>query len=179
MQRRTVLKNFLFIAAGTVLIPSCMNRESEASIPLKHIKVDSEGEKRLAEISETLIPKTAIPGAKDVYTHLFALKMIDDCYDKEQQQQFVSGLEKIDDLSKKQFNASFIKSSPAQREQLLASIEARTEKDDLFHFYQMAKALTIHGYLTSKYVMSNITKYELVPGRYNGFAPVKTVHHQI
>ena len=27
--------------------------------------------------------------------------------------------------------------------------------------------------------MTNITKYELVPGRYNGFAPVKTVHHQI
>jgi hypothetical protein len=43
----------------------------------------------------------------------------------------------------------------------------------------MAKALTINGYMTSKYVMTNITKYELVPGRYNGFAPVKTQHHPI
>lgn len=156
-----------------------MNQAGEASIPLKHIKVDSEGEKLLAEISETFIPGTAIPGAKDVYAHLFALNMIDDCYEKEQQQQFEKGLKAIDGLSKKKFNASFVKSTPAQRESLLTELETRKEEDDLRHFYQMAKALTIQGYLTSKYVMTNITKYELVPARYNGFAPVKTEYHQI
>lgn len=179
MQRRTILKNLLFIAAGTAVIPSCMNRTTEASISLKHIKVDGDDEKLLAEIGETLIPKTAIPGAKDVYAHLFALRMIDDCYDKEQQQQFVSGLKEIDGLSKKKFNNSFSKSAPAQREALLAELDGRKKGDELYDFYQMTKALTIKGYLTSKYVMTNITKYELVPGRYNGFAPVKTVYHQI
>ncbi|HUP13743.1 MAG TPA: gluconate 2-dehydrogenase subunit 3 family protein [Niastella sp.] len=179
MQRRTVLKNLLFIAAGTVVIPSCANRAGEASIPLKHIKIDSDQEKLLAEICDTIIPKTAIPGAKDVYAHLFALNMIDDCYPEEQQQQFVSGLNAIDKLSKKKSDTGFIKSTPAQREALLADLDGRKKGDDLYDFYQMTKALTINGYLQSQYVMTNVLKYELVPGRYNGFAPVKTIHHQI
>ncbi len=179
MQRRTVLKNLLLVAGGTLVIPSCMNNTPEASIPLKHINIDADGEKLLAEISETLIPKTAIPGAKDVYTHLFALRMVDDCYEKEKQDQFVNGLKDIDKLSKKKFNTSFLKSTPAQREALLTELDGRKKGEDLYDFYQMAKALTIQGYMTSKYVMTNITKYELVPGRYNGFAPVKTEHHQI
>jgi hypothetical protein len=179
MQRRALLKNFLVVAAGTVVIPACMNDTTAASIPLKHIKISGADEARLAEISETLIPKTAIPGAKDVYTHLYALRMIDDCYDKEKQEQFVSGLRDIDKLSKKKFDATFQKSTPAQREALLSELDGRKKGDDLYDFYQMAKALTINGYMTSKYVMTNITKYELVPGRYNGFAPVKTQYHAI
>lgn len=179
MQRRTVLKNLLVLAAGTVVIPSCVTDTAEASIPLKHIKIDGDKEKLLAEIGETLIPKTAIPGAKDVYAHLFTLKMIDDCYEPEKQEQFVSGLKGIDTLSKKHHNVTFVKSTRAQRETLLTELGSRKKGDDLYDFYQMVKALTIQGYMQSKYVMTNITKYELVPGRYNGFAPVKTVYHQI
>ena len=179
MQRRTALKNILIIAAGTTVLPACMNTTSEASIPLKHVKVDGDGEKLLAEIGETLIPKTAIPGAKDVYTHLYALRMMDDCYEPEKQRQFEAGLKGVDKLSKQKFNTSFIKSTPDQRQQLLTELDGRKKGDELYDFYQMAKALTIQGYMTSKYVMTNITKYELVPGRYNGFAPAKTVYHQI
>ncbi len=179
MRRRTVLKNLFLLTAGALVVPSCSYDTSEASIPLRNIKLSGEDEKRLAEVSETLIPKTAIPGAKDVYAHLFALRMIDDCYDKEQQQQFMDGLKGLDNLAKKKFDASFVKSTPAQREALLTELEGGKGGDQFYDFYQMAKALTIQGYLQSKYVLTNITKYELVPGRYNGFAPVKTVYHQI
>jgi hypothetical protein len=179
MQRRTALKQLLIIVGGVAVIPSCMNDRSEASIPLKHIKVDGDDEKLLAEVSETLIPKTAIPGAKDTYTHLYALQMIDDCYDEEKQKQFVSGLKDLDKFSKKKFNTTFVKSTPAQRQALLTELDGRKKGEDLYDFYQMAKALTIQGYLTSKYVMTEVLKYELVPGRYNGFAPVKKEYHQI
>lgn len=179
MQRRTVLKNLLLVAGGTLIVPACRNTTTEASIPLHHIKVDSEGEALLAEVSEALIPKTAIPGAKDVYAHLFVLRMIDDCYNKEQQEHFVAGLKGIEALSNKKYDMGFLKSSAAQREALLTELDGRKKGDDLYDFYQMTKALTIQGYMTSKYVLTNITKYELVPGRYNGFAPVKKEYHQI
>lgn len=39
--------------------------------------------KLLGELSETLIPASDTPGAKDVSAHLFALMMIGDCYKKE------------------------------------------------------------------------------------------------
>jgi hypothetical protein len=179
MQRRTALKQLLIIAGGTLVIPSCMNDTSQASIPLKHLKIDGTEEKLLAEISETIIPKTGIPGAKDVYTHLFALKMIDDCYEPEQQKEFKEGLKEINALSKKKFNTTFNESTPEQREALLTELEGRKEGEPLSSFYSMVKGLTIQGFLQSQYIMTNVLKYELVPGRYNGFAPVKTEYHQI
>jgi len=179
MQRRTALKQLLIITGGVLVLPACRNDQREASIPLKHIKVDGEGEALLAEISETIIPRTAIPGAKDTYAHLFALRMLDDCYEPEQQQQFEKGLKDIDALSKQRFGNSFQKSTSAQREALLQELESRKKGEPLSDFYQMVKSLTIQGYMGSKYVLTNINKYELVPGRYNGFAPVKTEYHHI
>ncbi|HEY0177238.1 MAG TPA: hypothetical protein VGC08_12725, partial [Pedobacter sp.] len=45
---------------------------------------------------------------------------------------------------------------------------------ELFRFYQIMKDRTIDGYLNSKYVMTSLIIYELVPGRYNGYFPVKS-----
>ncbi len=179
MQRRTALKNLLILTAGTVVIPACVHRPSEASIPLRHIKISGDDEQRLAQMSEAIIPKTATPGARDVYAHLFALRMLDDCYMPEQQKQFTDGLQQIDKLAKDKFGASFVKCTPAQRLAIVQELDGRINGQPLYDFYQMTKALTLQGYTTSKYVMTNIQHYELVPGRYNGFAPVKTVYHQI
>jgi hypothetical protein len=35
------------------------------------------------------------------------------------------------------------------------------------------KQQTINGYMNSKYVMTNLVVWELIPGRYNGYFPVK------
>jgi hypothetical protein len=114
-----------------------------------------------------------------VYAHLFALKMIDDCFEPEQQREFKDGLKKINALSKERFKTDFTGSTAPQREALLTELEGRKEGEPLSSFYRMVKSLTIQGFLQSQYIMTNVLKYELVPGRYNGFAPVKTEYHQI
>jgi hypothetical protein len=114
-----------------------------------------------------------------VYAHLFALKMIDDCFEPEQQREFKDGLKEINALSKERFKTDFTGSTAPQREALLTELEGRKEGEPLSSFYNMVKALTIQGFLQSQYIMTNVLKYELVPGRYNGFAPVKTEYHQI
>ncbi|MEB0249294.1 gluconate 2-dehydrogenase subunit 3 family protein, partial [Mucilaginibacter sp. 5B2] len=40
-------------------------------------------------------------------------------------------------------------------------------------FYKMVKDQTVFGYTTSKYFMTKQIVYELVPGRYNAYFPVK------
>ena len=163
-----------------MVIPSCLYKEEAASIPLKYLKVDAAGEKLLAELVGTIIPTTATPGAKDTYTHLFALNMVDDCFDRDVQDKFSHGVKEVDKLAKDQFNASFVQCTPAQREQVVADLEKRDEKtDDVGAFYQTLKKLTLQGYLNSKYVLTNVLKYEHVPGRYNGFFPVKPVNHKV
>jgi hypothetical protein len=45
---------------------------------------------------------------------------------------------------------------------------------DVFDFYKIMKEKTIQGFLTSKYVVLNIQKYEFIPSvEYNGYARVK------
>ena len=47
--------------------------------------------------------RTDIPGAKALNVHHFILKMVDDCQDKESQQQFISGLSIIEKAVKEKY----------------------------------------------------------------------------
>ncbi|MDQ3278714.1 MAG: gluconate 2-dehydrogenase subunit 3 family protein [Bacteroidota bacterium] len=174
MERRRALKYLFVMAAGTAILPSCKQQESKSSFLLKNMKVSQDQEKTLAELAETLIPSSSTPGAKDTYAHLFALRMLDDCYEKDAQQQFANGLEGLDKMVKEKHNTTFLKATPAQRAQILTALEKKQAPESVLSFYKEMKNLTIKGYLTSKPVMGGLLKYELVPGRYNGATPVKT-----
>lgn len=175
MQRRTVIKNFIYVAGGALLLPACLHEQQGASIPLNNIRINADDEKLLGEVVGTIIPTTNTPGAKDLGVHQFALLMIDDCYDKEAQDQFIKGLKGLNTISKKQYNKPFTGLTVPQRESLLDQLEKSKDKDDANAvFYKQIKRLTVQGYLNSKYVMTNITKYELVPGRFHGTVPVAT-----
>lgn len=173
MQRRTALKNLLIIAGGTVLIPSCVQEDRKASIPLDHLNLSADQEALMAEIAETIIPKTDTPGAKELGVHQFVLVMVDDCYEKDDQANFMKGLKAMNDVSKKEYNNSFVKCTPQQRQELLTRIDKQEIKGDVLGFFPLMKELTVQGYMKSQYVMSNLLVYELVPGRFNGSFPVK------
>lgn len=164
MNRRLAIKQVLIFAGGMALLPSCLREEGKVSIQLQHLDISATQEKLLEEIAELIIPKTNTPGAKDLKLHLFVLKMLDDCYDKKEQESFMTGLKAFEGLA-----------GPELKEKL---IEANAGNPDLAKeivgFYAIMKSRTIGGYLNSKYVMSNLVIWELVPGRYNGYFPVKT-----
>jgi hypothetical protein len=180
MKRREAIKNLLIVTGGVIVLPSCLQDKKEASIPLKYLAIDADGEKLLAELAETIIPATNIPGAKDTYAHVFALNMVDDCFEQEVQEKFTKGIKEVDRLAKDRFDKSFTRSTPAQREQIVAELEKRGDAgDELSAFYATYKKLIIQGYLNSRYVLTNVLKYELVPGRYTGAAPVKQTSNKI
>lgn len=178
MQRRIAIKYLFIVAGGTVVLPACLHKADKASLLLNNIDINADQEKTLAEFAETLIPKSATPGAKDTYAHLYALRILDDCFDKEAQQKFSKGLKDVEEMVKKTHSTTFLNASVAQRTDILNTLEAKKASDDALHFYRIMKNLTIQGYLTSKPVLGDIFHYELVPGRYNGAFPVKTVIHQ-
>jgi len=173
LSRRLALKQMLLIAGGVTLLPSCF-REDGKSLAYKNLDLGEADEKLLAEISETLIPATDTPGAKDLSLSLFTLKMVDDCYDNKEQEKFVKGLKGINAFSKKRFDNSFIDCTVPQREEILTSIENKKDvPEDVAAFYAAAKGLIIQGYMTSKYVMTKLVSYELIPGRFHGSYPVE------
>jgi len=178
MQRRTAVKYLFVVAAGSAILPSCLHKTDKASIVLKHLDINAAQEKLLAEIAETIIPTGSAPGARDTYAHLFVLRMVDDCYEQQKQKTFLAGLNTIDDLASQKFGSSFLKCNSQQRNEIVNELETKKAPGDAVDFYTMMKALTIQGYLSSKPVLGDIFKYELIPGRYNGFFPVKTIIHR-
>ena len=178
MQRRTAVQYLFVVAAGSALLPSCLFKNDQPSIALKHLDISAEQERLLAEIAETIIPSGATPGAKDTYAHLFALRMMDDCYISQKQKVFVTGLMQVEDIAKKKFGSSFQKCTVDDRNEIVSMLETNKTPREAVDFYNMMKHLVTQGYLSSKPVLGNIFKYELVPGRYNGAYPVKTIVHQ-
>lgn len=173
VNRRTALKQFLFVSAGVAVLPACLQEDkSKSSMLLKNFQLSGQQEKTLEELTETILPATGTPGAKAVYAHLFVLKMLDDCYKKEDQQKFVTGLAAFEKETKQKYNQSFAQCSKTQRDEMVAGINAKKDgKDDLAFFYSNTKRLTIQGYSTSKFYLSNVQVYKMIPGKYKGCVP--------
>jgi len=172
LKRREAIKQLFCITAGVALIPSCMSDRSKSAILLKNITISAEEEDMLAELCETILPKTSTPGAKEISSHLFVLKMVDDCRKKEDQGRFISGMKTFQDRCKSTAGKDFVGSTMDQRNTVLASILAdKDEESDLKYFFKTVKGLTIQSYTASEFFMTKVQVYELIPGRYHGCVP--------
>lgn len=157
-----------------LLIPSCLEDRSKASFLLKNYELTGEQETLLAELAEAIIPKTSSPGAKDIYAHQFVMKMMDDCASKEDQQNFVKGLDAFSKFAKDQAGTSFPESNATQRAEILKAIEGFKPEDSVAAgFYRKMKNLTTRAYTSSQFYLTQVQVYELVPGRWSGCVPVK------
>lgn len=176
MERRLVIKQVLILAGGLVLLPSCLRDEGKSTLALKTISITLVQEKLLGEIAEAILPRTDSPGAKELNLHLFVLKMVDDCLHPEQQQVFIQGLQAFSDWVRDRSGHSFEELSSSGKQQILTTMERDRKSDgsSASFFYATMKERTIDGYLNSQYVMTRLIVYELVPGRYNGYFPVKS-----
>lgn len=156
----------------------------------------------LNEVGETILPRTATPGAKDADVGRFMTVMIDDCYEAGDQQAFRDGMDKLNQASREKFSNDFVKLSAQQRQELLVSIDQEAkdfqvkvnefnknegEKENAAvakgtsytrqrmspHYFTMMKQLTLLGFFTSKPGMTQALRYLAVPGRYDGCVPYK------
>lgn len=172
MQRRSAIKNLALTIGGTIVLPAWANAWSKESIQSGAFKITYAQETLLAEIVETIIPKTDTPGAKELGADKFILKMVADCYDKKSQDIFAKGMVSVDELSKKENGKTFVESDAKQKLEVLKKMSTSSNSDEK-GFVQLVKGLTIDGYLVSEYVMTNLRIFEMVPGRYHGCVPIK------
>ncbi|HEY0895824.1 MAG TPA: gluconate 2-dehydrogenase subunit 3 family protein [Sphingobacteriaceae bacterium] len=171
--RRIALRNLLIAAAGTALLPSCLQDDAPASVAFKKIRVTGKQEQMLASLTETIIPTTDTPGAREISAHLFLLKMVDDCYTADEQREFLKGLEAFSGESEKRYRKDFHKLDAGRKEEFLSGLEkAGEDGSPLTAFYRSVRSLTILGYTTSEYYLTRIRGYRIIPGKYQGSVPV-------
>jgi len=165
VSRRTAIKQALLVSAGFALLPSCVRNAPPASVKLKNIEVNGDDEKMLAELTSMILPATDTPGAKEIGAHLFALTMLDDCYDKESRQKWADGMKAF----KEQWERK-------DKEALLGELEKEdAAKSPAAYFYHLTKRLTIQAYTSSEYFLTKVEEWQLVPGRFHGSIPVSEI----
>lgn len=180
MNRRIALKQLGFITVGAALLPGCVKEAaSSASVALKNIQITGSQEAIIAEIAETLIPATDMPGARAMNLQQFVLRMVDDCQPSETQKDFAQGLAEFEQAVDKKFGKSFEALSSSDKKSFLTELDATTkserEKDSLTalsKFYSMTRRYTIQGFTSSEYVMTNVLPYNMIPGKFIGCVPI-------
>lgn len=173
VNRRSAIRQLLFVSAGIAILPACVQDDkSKASVLLKNMKLSGAQEKMLEELTETIIPATDTPGAKAIYAHLFVLKMMDDCHSGKDQEEFMKGMDLFERKTRNELGKPFVEAGQADREKWIAALEKAKDNDPaLTMFYQRTRGYTIEAYTSSKFYLTNVQVYKLVPGKFKGCMP--------
>jgi hypothetical protein len=199
MDRRTAISRVAIILGSTVIgadlfISGCKNEHTvQAQTVLNEAQISY-----LNEVAETILPKTAASGgAKAANVGQFMKTMVRDCYSPENQQIFFTGLDQLEQFSKKAQGQGFLNCNPEERKKILISLDAALKEDkkknDLLQqkeiekekasqaggkpnyikkipptpYFAMIKQLTLLGYFTSEIGYKSMG-YVSVPGHYDG-----------
>ncbi|HET6768374.1 MAG TPA: gluconate 2-dehydrogenase subunit 3 family protein [Chitinophagaceae bacterium] len=176
MDRRKALKNLAFVSGGLITLPQWMVSCGVSDSNIHNTSFSLTQQKMLASITDTIIPAGNSIGALSVGVDKFLQKLIDDCYEKDAQDDFKAQLKGLNESAKTKNNASFADCTQTQREELLLKLSAsenKTEKD----FFQLIKSETIRGFNTSQKVMQEYLGYKVAPGYYYGCVDVKSSDH--
>jgi len=172
MNRRTVLRNFVILSAGIALVPSCRNGKVKRSVSWKNIRLNSDEENMLADLSEAILPVKS--EAPEDSAHYFALTMVDDCYAPDDQKKFLDGLKRFEEMAREKYGSGFVNLDAEQKLSLLGELESKkNEGEAVNYFYNTTRSLTLQHYMTSKHYLVNIRHWEMAPGRWNGCFPVE------
>lgn len=174
MNRRVWIKQIATGGAGILLLPACIRETGPISATLKNISFTTSEEDLLTELVEIIIPETNTPGGKTLKLPQFLLMMIDDCYDKTEQQMYLNGLRQLDQYSKRHNDVPFLDLGWDNKLNLLRTVKKSNPKQKDFSFFlKETRLLVIKGYNTSAYFMTEVIPYEMIPGRFNGCVKVK------
>lgn len=179
MNRREAVQYISLLLGGTlvgsnVFLSGC---KSDSGVSMNFTDADVA---YLDEIADTILPATKTPGAKAAKTGQFMTVMVNDCYTADDQKVFHEGMGKLNDLSNKTYDNSFVKITPQQRHDLLVKLDSEQKeymknkkKEEPSHYFRMMKELTLLGYFTSEIGCKEARRYVETPGHYDGNLPYK------
>lgn len=192
MNRRDAIKSsalFLGYAATAgafaQIFTACQN-EPKAAAGAAGGFFNAEQMELLGEITETILPKTTTPGAKDMNVPAFIDKSVKTLMKPEEQQEWAAGLKKLDDDCKAKTGKSFVQCSPEARSAYLLEIDktagayppsvwgiSLVANPEPVAFFRHLKSMTLFGYFTSQKIYTEVLRYDPVPGAYLGCIPLE------
>jgi hypothetical protein len=124
-------------------------------------------------IGDVLLPRSTSPSATDVAVPAFVDVIVGENYTDAERSTFLAGLDAFDETVKASAGSSFVALTPDARDAAIASIESLSDRrSEPARTYWRLKGLIVHGYFTSEDVMKHVLHTEIMPGRFEGGAPM-------
>lgn len=181
MDRREALRRMSLLFGGTIIgsqlfLEGC----SRAASPQVAQLFTAENIDFLGNIAETILPKTATPGAKEAGVGSLIPVIVRDCYAEDTQQIFLAGLLSIDALAKEKHGIDFQTLKQGDRTELLQGIDQeraaydKTKTAEMpVHYFTLLRQLTMLGFFSSELGATESLRYVAIPGKYDGDLPYK------
>lgn len=168
MNRREAVQRVALMMGGVLAAPLMAGVMGQVTNTGTSVAVTAEQEALLAEVADIIIPTTDTPGAKAAGVEKFIVRVMRDCYKKEDQDKFYAGLAKLDADSQAKFGKGFIALDIPQKNEMV-KLSTTTDKP----FFQRMKELTVTGYFTSEIGATKALAYLPIPGKFEGCIPLK------
>ena len=174
MQRRDLLRAFGGATAFALLPLDAVAAWSRVASGARVAEGLSDAQLTLVgAIGDTILPRTDSPSATDVAVPAFVNVIVGENYTDPQRTQFLAGLDAFDARAKTDSGSSFVDLSPTARGSFIESIEAAPRTAEPARTYWRLKGLVLHGYFTSERVSKEVLHTEIMPGRFDGSAPMR------
>jgi len=174
MQRRDLLRAFGAATALALIPRDAVAAWERVATGLRPTNGLSEAHLALVTaLGDAIIPRTDSPGASDVGVPAFVDVILSENYADADRDAFVAGLDTIDGRAKSTANAAFVDLAADARGSVITAIEGETDRrSEPARTYWRLKGLIVHGYFTSEPVMKNVLKVDVMPGKFDGAAPM-------
>jgi len=175
MQRRDLLRALGGATAAALLPLDAVAAWSRVAAGVRVTEGLSDQQLALVgAIGDTLLPRTDTPSASDVGVPAFVNVIVGENYTDDQRTTFLAGLDAFDANAKADAGSSFAELSPTTRGSFIETLEMAPRNAEPARSYWRLKGLIIHGYFTSERVMKDVLHTEIMPGHFDGAAPMNT-----
>jgi hypothetical protein len=168
MNRRAAIQRITLILGGTLSAQLTAGLMGQVINPGPGVPVSRDLQNLLTEAADTIIPTTDTPGAKAAGAEQFIMRVLRDCYVREEQEKFYAGLAQLDAESRRLHQQGFVELDATGRQELLRQAAAGDKA-----FFLLLKHLTVAGYFCSEIGATKALEYLPIPGRFEGDLPMQ------
>jgi hypothetical protein len=167
MNRREALQRITLLMGGVLSAQMTAGLMGQVINTGASVPVDAGQQMLLAEVADTIIPTTDTPGAKAAGVEQFIVRVMRDCYQRDEQEKFYAGLARLDADSKTTHGKGFADLDAAGKNEMLKQAAGHNRA-----FFTVMKQLTVAGYFTSEIGATKALEYLPIPGRFEGEVPM-------
>ena len=175
MDRRTALRKTSWMLKSTLLAPGLLSaiqacREAvQEEGPL--LVLSSSQLKLVSALADTIIPPTDTPSASETAVPQFLDLLLQDVFDDEVKQKFLTGLREFDQECLSVTDSNYLDLSAAEQRSYLEQVDAEvmtaTYQDEVPFYYSFKHLVTMIYFSSEAGVKQNL-QYRPIPGPFKG-----------